>query len=105
MRRLPQADGRLTASWVMKALPALDAPTMTVPVLTPVRTAIGTPQSRCSHSFREATWSRISAAARTARSASSSWSSGSPKTPTMVSPRNCSTVAPCRSRTCRIRWK
>ena len=44
----------------------------------------------------------ISPAARTARSASSSWSTGTPNTATTASPMNFSTVPPCRSRTTRI---
>ena len=45
-----------------------------------------------------ATASRISIAARTARSASSSWTCGRPKTAIAASPTNFSTVPPCRSR-------
>ena len=41
--------------------------------------------------------SRISSAARTARSASSSCTAGTPKTATIASPMNFSTVPPCRS--------
>ncbi len=41
--------------------------------------------------------SRISTADRTARSASSSWSIGTPKTAITASPMNFSTLPPCRS--------
>jgi len=41
---------------------------------------------------------RISAAARTARRASSSWTAGTPKTAITASPMNFSTVPPWRSR-------
>ena len=48
-------------------------------------------------SFRAASAVRISAAARTARRASSSWRTGTPKTATTASPMNFSTVPPWRS--------
>ena len=75
----------LTASPVTSVSPS--PPTTTSPVLTPMRAS-----SPCS-----AIAARISAAARTARSASSSCETGIPKTAMTASPTNFSTVPPCRS--------
>ncbi|OLE30652.1 MAG: hypothetical protein AUG43_02675 [Actinobacteria bacterium 13_1_20CM_3_68_10] len=47
--------------------------------------------------------SRIAIAARTARSGSSSWAIGAPKSATTASPMNFSTVPPWRSSSCRRR--
>jgi len=47
----------------------------------------------------------VSAAARTARSASSSCAIGIPKTAITASPMNFSTVPPCDSTMSFIRWK
>jgi len=47
------------------------------------------------------TESRIASAARTARSGSSSWETGAPKTAITASPMNFSTVPPCRSSSAR----
>ena len=74
-----------TASPVTSVSPAPDT---TSPVLSPIRTS----------SPRRPTTSRISAAARTARSASSSCTCGSPNTAIAASPTNFSTVPPWRSR-------
>jgi hypothetical protein len=49
------------------------------------------------------TSARISAAARAARSASSSWRCGRPNTATTASPMNFSTRPPCRSAAARTR--
>ena len=68
-----------TASPVTSGL-GLDRPATTSPVLTPIRVREPTPWSRSSSLFRPSSASRISAAARTARSASSSWTCGIPKT-------------------------
>jgi hypothetical protein len=64
------------------------------PVLTPIRTSSARLGSA---SFSSAIASWIAIAARTARSASSSWATGAPNTPTTASPMNFSTVPPWRS--------
>ena len=87
----------LTASPVASFWSAAPSPTITSPVLTPVRVAIRMPYSRARSSFTRSRASRISNAARTARSASSSWTAGTPNTATIASPMNFSTVPPCRS--------
>ena len=74
----------LTTSPVTSASPA---PAMTSPVLTPIRAC----------KPRAVTASRSSTDARSARSASSSWRVGIPKTAITASPINFSTVPPCRS--------
>jgi hypothetical protein len=61
-----------TVSPVTSLCPADGSPATTSPVLTPVRMASRTPWSRSRPSFRSASDSRIAAAARTARRASSS---------------------------------
>ena len=76
----------LTASPVTRVSPS--PPTTTSPVLIPIRAS-----RPCA-----ATASRISAAARTARSASSSCETGIPKIAITASPTNFSTEPPCRSR-------
>ena len=70
-------------------------PAITSPVLTPIRAWKPSP----------ATASRSSVAARSARSASSSWSVGIPKTAITASPMNFSTVPPWRSRAVRASSK
>ena len=95
----------LTASPVTSDRCAAASPATTSPVFTPVRDAIVTPRSRSSSLFREARASRISAAALTARRASSSWTAGIPKTAITASPMYFSTVPPWRSRTTRISSK
>ena len=77
----------------------------TSPVLTPMRIVKRTRSSVSRWSFSAVKASRISNAARTARRASSSWTSGMPKTATTASPTTSSTVPPCRSSTARISWK
>ena len=57
-------------------LVARPSPTITSPVLTPMRVTISTPCSRASSSLSSRARRRISAAARTARSASSSCTAG-----------------------------
>ncbi len=79
----------LTASPVTSVSPS--PPTTTSPVFTPIRAS-----SPCS-----AIAARISDAARTARSASSSCDTGIPKTAMTASPTNFSTVPPWRSMICR----
>ena len=90
---------RLTASPVTNASPLPGSPAITSPVLTPVRAATVTPQDRWNSWFSSSSVSRSSAAARTARSASSSWRRGTPKTATTASPMNFSTVPPWRPST------
>ena len=70
-------------------------PVTTSPVMTPIRA--------CRPSSGSA--SRISTAARRARSASSSWTTGRPKTAITASPMNFSTVPPWRSTAAFIRSK
>ncbi len=82
----------LTASPVTRASPA---PATTWPVLTPIRAS--KPSA--------VTASRSSTAARSARSASSSWSTGMPNTAITASPMNFSTVPPWRSRAIRASSK
>jgi hypothetical protein len=74
-------------------------------VFTPVRVAIDMPVVRRRSSFTAASAVRMSAAARTARSASSSCSVGMPKTAMTASPMYFSTVPPWRSSTDRISEK
>ena len=64
----------------------------------PVLTAIRTCSASCS-----CAQSRIASAARTARSGSSSWAVGAPKTAITASPMNFSTVPPWRSSSARTR--
>ncbi len=73
--------------------------TTTSPVWTPMRIMRVTPYAPSSWPLRRVSASRISTAARTARSASSSWSSGMPKAATTASPMNFWIDAPWRSRT------
>ena len=73
------------------------APTTTSPVFTPIRQASVIPWSRSRSSFNVVSADRMSAAARTALSASSSWTWGTPKTAMTASPMNFSTVPPWRS--------
>ena len=63
------------------------------------------PWSRSRSSFNVARTVRISTAARTALSASSSWTWGTPKTAMTASPMNFSTVPPWRSIAARIAAK
>ena len=67
--------------------------TRTSPVLTPTRRRSGVPPTASSSSAPSA----IRRAARTARSGSSSWAAGTPKTPTTASPMNFSTIPPWAS--------
>ncbi len=83
-----------TASPVTSVWRADGSPATTSPVWTPVRVAIVTPRSARSSRFSAASESRISAAARTARRASSSWMVRRPKTAMIASPMNFSTVPP-----------
>ena len=77
----------------------------TSPVFTPIRAARPTPWSRSRSWFSVSNAVRIPSAARTARSASSSWSCGIPNTAITASPMNFSTVPPCRSITADISSK
>ena len=81
------------------------SPNTTSPVAIPVRTTSRTPQVSSSRSLRMARARCVSAAASTARSASSSWRTGSPKTATMASPMIFSIVPPWDSKTARISSK
>ena len=66
----------------------------------PMRTSIATARSCSSSSFRWATASRSSSAARTARRASSSCSLGTPKIAARLSPSGRSRLAPWSENTC-----
>ena len=77
----------------------------TSPVAIPVLTSKRMPYTCANWSFRLARVRRLSAAAATARSASSSWSTGRPNTTTMASPMIFSMVPPWDSNTVRISWK
>ena len=68
-------------------------PATTSPVLTPMRRPTGAPPPRSSSSTRR-TARCIASAARTARSGSSSWATGAPKTAMMPSPVSLSTCPP-----------
>ena len=83
----------------------VEPPTTTSPVLTPIRMRSETPQAGSNSPFSVSRASPISAAARTARRASSSCSTGVPKNATTASPMYFSTVPPCRSITARISSK
>ena len=99
------ADEIFIVSPVRTCWPMLASPKMTSPVATPVRTTRRTPQVASSRSFRLARTRWLSAAASTARSASSSWRTGRPKTATIASPMIFSMVPPCDSKTARISSK
>ena len=88
----------LTASPATSPCPPPASPVATSPVLTPIRRSMPTPRSRTRSTFSSAIASRISQAARTARRASSSCSTGTPNTAMTASPMYFSTVPPCRSR-------
>jgi len=88
----------LTASPVA-TVPLLRSPTITSPVLTPMRAPSRAPKSRSTSVLSASSASRMPAAARTARSASSSWTVGTPKTAITASPMNFSTVPPWDSMT------
>jgi hypothetical protein len=77
------------------------SPVTTSPVLTPVLVWSVTPQSRSSSAFSGSRAARSPAAARTARRASSSLTTGMPNTATTASPTNFCTRPPWRSRTAR----
>ncbi len=83
-----------TASPVTKPCPWDGSPAITSPVLTPVRTRSRTPKRNSSCSLSSSRPVCISAAARTARNASSSRTEGTPKTAITASPMNFSTVPP-----------
>src|SRR6266540_885695 len=85
-----------------RASPTAGSPATTSPVLTPVRTWSITPQLRDRSWLTSTSPARSSAAARTARRASSSWTTGTPKTAITASPMNFWTVPPCRSSTARM---
>ena len=93
-----------TASPVTSVCPC-GSPATTSPVLTPIRAASETPWSRSSSLLSTTSASHISPAARTARSASSSCTFGTPKTAITASPMNFSTVPPWRSSAARISSK
>jgi hypothetical protein len=95
----------LTVSPVTKVEPPAGSSATTSPVLTPVRVRKRTPHVCSSSSFSRPSAVRISAAARTARTASSSWSCGTPNTAMISSPMNFSIVPPWRSTTRRISSK
>ncbi len=89
----------LTASPVASFWSPAPPPTITSPVLIPVRVRMTTPCSDSSSALSAASRSPSSDAARTARSASSSRTAGMPKTAITASPMNFSTTPPCRSST------
>jgi hypothetical protein len=72
-------------------------PVTTSPVSTPMRTCTLVRNSRVNASLSAARASIIPRAARTARSASSSCTTGTPNTAIAASPMNFSTVPPWRS--------
>ena len=74
-------------------------------MFTPVLVMMDTPAVRSKSAFMGISALRISAAARTARSASSSCSVGTPNTAITASPMYFSTVPPWRSSTTRISSK
>ena len=86
----------LTASPVTSRWPAAGSPDTTSPVFTPVRFWSVTPKRASSSAFSPASAACIPAAARTARSASSSCRCGRPNTAITASPMNFSTVPPWR---------
>ena len=92
----------LTASPTTIASPGPPVPTTTEPVLMPVLASSETPRSSSRRTFSRSSASRISAAARTARRASSSWTTGTPNTAITASPMYFSTVPPWRSMTSRM---
>ena len=86
-----------TASPVARDPPARSSPTTTSPVFTPTRIAMLEAELARRDLVERRERAVISPAARTARSASSSWSTGTPNTATTASPMNFSTVPPWRS--------
>jgi hypothetical protein len=90
---------------IARLCPEVGSPATTGPVLTPIRVAIDTDHSRSRFSLSSASAFRISAAARTARSASSSCTIGMPNTAITASPMNFSTVPPCDASTAAMRSK
>ena len=96
---------RWTTSPVRMCSPALASPTTISPVAMPVRLTRRTPHVRSICSFRAASARCVSAAAATARSASSSRGTGRPNTATTASPMIFSIVPPCASNTARISSK
>jgi len=94
-----------TQSPVTMPWPVEESPATTSPVFTPVRTPRSTPQSCWSSTFSAAIDPRRSAAALTARSASSSCTVGLPKTAITESPMNFSTVPPWRFSTSEVASK
>ncbi len=97
-------DAMLTASPVTPP-PVPGPPTVTSPVLMPMRIRNRNPQSRCRSALSAAMLARISKAARAARNASSSCSTGMPKTANTASPMNFSTVPPWAEITSRAALK
>ncbi|RPK76654.1 hypothetical protein EES45_22535 [Streptomyces sp. ADI97-07] len=79
-----------TRAWRAVASP----PATTWPVLTPIRVASRMPSVECSSSLRRARAFRIPRAAARARRASSSRTTGTPKTAITASPMNFSGVPP-----------
>ncbi len=91
-------DAVLTRSPATIPWPSAPSVTAASPVSTPMR-GFSRPEPTVSPSVRTACTS--SRAARTARSASSSWATGVPHTAMTASPMNFSTVPPYRAITCR----
>ena len=86
-----------TASPTTSAAPGRPVPTTTAPVLMPVRASRKRRVRAQSGVQSSPAPDRISTAARTARRASSSWTSGTPNTAITASPMYFSTVPPWRS--------
>ena len=86
----------LTASPVTKPWPDDESPATTSPVLMPIRISSRVAQRASSSAFSSESRERMAAAARTARSASSSCKAGTPNTAMTSSPMNFSTVPPWR---------
>ena len=95
----------LTASPVTKPWPDDESPATTSPVLMPIRISSRVAQLASSSALSSESRARIAAAARTARSASSSCNVGAPKTAMTSSPMNFSTVPPWLSTICAISTK
>ena len=94
-----------TGSPLTKVSPALASPATTSPVLIPIRRPIREPNRPSNSSFSSSSRASMSVAARTARSASSSCATGTPKTAITASPMNFSTTPECRSSAVRISSK
>ena len=96
-RRLLEPGGDVDRIAGGERLSVGGSPATTSPVLTPIRTRSEVPISASSSSLSRSAASRISAAVRTARSASSSRAVGIPNAAMTASPTYFSTVPPWRA--------